>query len=201
MSAFTADLQDPLPPTTTKRKASPDLPEDDAATTAKRTKVDDDTVQPNRDADDAAQNGAERRPSMADTRPSAAATAGRRPGRNTNISLEEKKRGQRLFGGLVSALSSNSVSGPGRAGAAGRSVPGVAGGSASTRGKLSEQQQERRREMERRAQQRRAEDEKKRAEKRERLRKVRLVEQVRLDEEAVCACPKNILSFGMLTTE
>lgn len=76
--------------------------------------------------------------------------------------MEEKKRGQRLFGGLVSTLSRTT----------------------------SSTQQQRRLEIERRqhekAQQRRAEDEKRRAEKLEQLKRVRQIEQVKLDERAVC---------------
>lgn len=91
-------------------------------------------------------------------RPSA--TAG--PPVRRNVSLEEKKRGQRLFGGLVSTLSRTA----------------------------SSTQQQRRLEIERRqhekAQQRRAEDEKRRAEKLEQLKRVRQIEQVKLDERAVC---------------
>ncbi|EAQ90996.1 hypothetical protein CHGG_02931 [Chaetomium globosum CBS 148.51] len=89
-------------------------------------------------------------------RPSA--TAG--PPVRRNVSLEEKKRGQRLFGGLVSTLSRTA----------------------------SSTQQQRRLEIERRqhekAQQRRAEDEKRRAEKLEQLKRVRQIEQVKLDERA-----------------
>lgn len=91
-------------------------------------------------------------------RPSA--TAG--PPVRRNVSMEEKKRGQRLFGGLVSTLSRTT----------------------------SSTQQQRRLEIERRqhekAQQRRAEDEKRRAEKLEQLKRVRQIEQVKLDERAVC---------------
>jgi len=75
--------------------------------------------------------------------------------------MEEKKRGQRLFGGLVSTLSRTT----------------------------SSTQQQRRLEIERRqhekAQQRRAEDEKRRAEKLEQLKRVRQIEQVKLDERAM----------------
>jgi hypothetical protein len=76
--------------------------------------------------------------------------------------MEEKKRGQRLFGGLVNTLS--------------RTTSGT--------------QQQKRLEIERRqhekAQQRRAEDEKRRAEKLEQLKRTRQIEQVKLDERAVC---------------
>lgn len=78
-----------------------------------------------------------------------------------NVSLEEKKRGQRLFGGLVSTLS--------------RTTSGS--------------QHPRRLEIERRqhekAQQRRADDEKRRAERLEQLKRTRQIEQVKLDEQAV----------------
>ncbi|KAK4123417.1 hypothetical protein N657DRAFT_719044 [Parathielavia appendiculata] len=87
-----------------------------------------------------------------------ASMGGGPPGRRS-ISLEEKKRGQRLFGGLVSALS--------------RSSSGT--------------QQQKRLEIERRqhekSQQRRAEDEKRRIEKLEQLKRTRKIEQVKLDEQ------------------
>lgn len=86
-------------------------------------------------------------------------TSGPPPRRN--FSLEEKRRGQRLFGGLVSALS---------------------------RPPSSSQQQKRleiERRQQERAQQRRADDEKRRAEKLEKLERVRKIEQVKLDEQAV----------------
>ncbi|KAK4233793.1 pinin/SDK/memA/ protein conserved region-domain-containing protein [Achaetomium macrosporum] len=75
--------------------------------------------------------------------------------------LEEKKRGQRLFGSLVSTLSRTT----------------------------SRPQQQKRLEIERRqhekAQQRRAEDEKRRAERLEQLKRTRQIEQVKLDEQAM----------------
>jgi hypothetical protein len=80
-----------------------------------------------------------------------------------NVSIEEKKRGQRLFGSLVSTLSRTT----------------------------SRPQQQKRLEIERRqqekAQQRRAEDEKRRAERLEQLKKTRQIEQIKLDEQAVCS--------------
>jgi hypothetical protein len=79
-----------------------------------------------------------------------------------SISQEEKKRGQRLFGGLLTALSRPT----------------------------SASQQQKRLEIERRqqekAQQRRAEDDKRRVEKLEKLRRVRQIEQLKLEEQAVC---------------
>ncbi|KAK3295929.1 pinin/SDK/memA/ protein conserved region-domain-containing protein [Chaetomium fimeti] len=99
-------------------------------------------------------------------RPSAAAG----PPARRNVSMEEKKRGQRLFGGLVSTLSRTT----------------------------SSTQQQRRLDIERRqqekAQQRRAEDEKRRAEKLERLKRVRQIEQVKLDERAMNTRHSTMLS-------
>ncbi|KAK3302167.1 uncharacterized protein B0T15DRAFT_487392 [Chaetomium strumarium] len=78
-----------------------------------------------------------------------------------NVSLEEKKRGQRLFGSLVSTISRTT----------------------------SRPQQQKRLEIERRqqekAQQRRAEDEKRRAERLEQLKKTRQIEQIKLDEQVM----------------
>ncbi|KAJ4304376.1 hypothetical protein N0V88_001989 [Collariella sp. IMI 366227] len=88
------------------------------------------------------------------------------PPARRNFSMEEKKRGQRLFGGLVSALS--------------RPPSGA--------------QQQKRLEIERRqqekAQQRRADDEKRRTEKLERLKRIREIEQIGLDEQATKSEPK-----------
>ncbi|KAK4106499.1 hypothetical protein N658DRAFT_512331 [Parathielavia hyrcaniae] len=88
-------------------------------------------------------------------------SAGGGPSGRRNISLEEKKRGQRLFGGLVSALN--------------RSSSGT--------------QHQKRLEIERRqhekANQRRAEDEKRRIEKLEQLQRTRQIEQVKLDEQVM----------------
>lgn len=89
------------------------------------------------------------------------------PGRR-NVSLEEKKRGQRLFGSLVSTLSR------------------TASGS----------QQQRRLEIERRqqekAQQRRAEDELRRAARLDQLRRTRQIERIKLEEKAVCGRVGNL---------
>lgn len=119
---------------------------DDAAARASSTE----TPRANPDADP--------RGSSETQRPSAASG----PPTRRNISLEEKKRGQRLFGGLVNTLSRTT----------------------------SATQQQRRLEIERRqhekAKQRRAEDERRRIEKLERLKKTREIEQVKLDERAVC---------------
>ncbi|KAL2181628.1 pinin/SDK/memA/ protein conserved region-domain-containing protein [Thermothelomyces heterothallicus CBS 202.75] len=108
---------------------------------------------------------AEPRRSPEAQRPSAASG----PPTRRNISLEEKRRGQRLFGGLVNTLSRTT----------------------------SATQQQRRLEIERRqhekAQQRRAEDEKRRIEKLERLKKTREIEQVKLDERAMKARHETML--------
>jgi len=171
---------------TNKRKASPEVSAEDAA--GKRMRLEDgDTVAPpsngvgteapnipeesasgRKEQDGShsetsptrthrASQDAEPRRSPEARRPSA--TAG--PPVRRNVSLEEKKRGQRLFGGLVSTLS--------------RTTTGT--------------QQQRRLEVERRqqekAQQRRAEDEKRRAEKLEHLKRIREIEQVKLDERAM----------------
>lgn len=88
--------------------------------------------------------------------PGAGADRGRK-----SISEQEKKRGQRLFGGLLSTLSQ----------------------------KPANSQQKKRLEIERRqqerAQQRRAEDDKRRIEKLARLNHARKIEQVKFDEQAV----------------
>lgn len=168
---------------TNKRKASPEPSED--STVVKRTRVEDgDETVPSNNGNDRGlsepRNGApptkeerdgpyaERSPPRAqepDSRRSPearrlSATSGGFPGRKS-VSHEEKKRGQRLFGGLLSALSR------------------PASGS----------QQQRRLEIERRqqekAQQRRAEDDKRRAEKLERVKRVRQIEQIKLEEQAV----------------
>jgi hypothetical protein len=174
-------------PTTNKRKASPERPEED--TSGKRVKLGEgDDNAPSSDGINAdvkvSRDGAmsieeeqreapteglsttqthraepehESRRASDAQRPSA--TGG--PPARRSISIEEKKRGQRLFGGLVSALS--------------RTPSGA--------------QQQKRLEIERRqhekAQQRRAEDEKRRAEKLEQLKRTRQIEQVKLDEQVV----------------
>jgi hypothetical protein len=178
--------------TTNKRKASPELAEEDAA--GKRIKLGDEPENaPPRDGatselgkverdntagaaaakeQDEPQRGSSptrphRREAAAEPEPRRSPEA-RRPSAaggppvRRNVSIEEKKRGQRLFGGLVSTLSR------------------TASGS----------QQQKRLEIERRqhekAQQRRAEDEKRRAERLEQLKRTRQIEQVKLDEQAVC---------------
>ncbi|KAK4140325.1 pinin/SDK/memA/ protein conserved region-domain-containing protein [Dichotomopilus funicola] len=173
---------------TNKRKASPEITTDDAA--GKRLRLDEDQTPapPRNNADTLTAEGAsddfnstrngdesftgkspatrhtDRNPSLrrspaAQRRPSATVAAG--PPTRHNVSQEEKKRGQRLFGGLVSALN-RSASGP---------------------------QQQRRREIEKRqqerAQQRRVEDEKRRAEKLAGLKRRREIAQVELDEQAM----------------
>jgi hypothetical protein len=180
-------------PTTNKRKASPERPEEDA--TGKRLKLEDGNATEVKEAcDDTGsieeehqreapteassttqthQAGPEQEPRRASDarRPSA---AGGPPARR-NISIEEKKRGQRLFGGLVSALSRTP----------------------------SEAQQQKRLEIERRqhekAQQRRAEDEKRRAEKLEQLKRTRQIEQVKLDEQVVRHYSLFFSPSGLLT--
>lgn len=178
-----AEAEDPI---TNKRKASPEPPED--ATLVKRTKVED------RDENGGVggvsgrlgepQNGTtsvneEGGGSHAEISPARAQEAGpeagsrqspeaRRPSVTgglpirKSVSQEEKKRGQRLFGGLLTALSRPA----------------------------SSSQQQKRLDIERRqqekAQQRRAEDDKRRAEKLEKIRRARQVEQIKLDEQAVC---------------
>lgn len=98
-----------------------------------------------------------RRPSWDQRRPS----AGNGPPIRRQVTLEEKKRGQRLFGSLVSTLS-RSASGPGQ-----------------RRAEVERRQQER-------AQARRAEDEKRRAERVEDIKRTREIEQINIDERAVC---------------
>ncbi|AEO69248.1 uncharacterized protein THITE_155901 [Thermothielavioides terrestris NRRL 8126] len=143
---------------THKRKATPELTEEDTA--GKRLKLDDGNEDvPNLNAhatepEPEREPGARRSPEA--RRPSA---SGGPPIRRA-VSLEEKKRGQRLFGGLVSTLS--------------RTTAGS--------------QQQRRLEIERRqhekAQQRRAEDEKRRAERLAQLKRTRQIEQIKLEEQA-----------------
>ena len=165
---------------TNKRKASAeDLAEDVAG---KRTKFEDtiDDAPPSNDRDTEIMNGpdgalpienephTQGSPTRTDraerqTEPPRSPEA-RRPSASggppvrRNVSLEEKKRGQRLFGGLVNTLS--------------RTTSGS--------------QQQKRLEIDRRqhekAQQRRAEVEKRRAERLQQLKKTRPIEQVKLDE-------------------
>ncbi len=79
-----------------------------------------------------------------------------------NFSLEEKKRGQRLFGGLLSTLN--------------KSAPST---HQKKRQEIEKRQQER-------AQQQWVEDDKRRAEKLAKLTSVRKIEQVKFDEQVVC---------------
>ncbi|KAL2257965.1 hypothetical protein VTK26DRAFT_8907 [Humicola hyalothermophila] len=101
-------------------------------------------------------------------RPSA--TAGPPPRRS--FSLEEKKRGQRLFGGLVSALSRT-----------------PSGSQQQKRLEIERRQQEK-------AQQRRAEDEKRRAEKLGKLERIRRIEQVKLEEQAMRTRHSTLLALA-----
>ncbi|KAL2128063.1 hypothetical protein VTI74DRAFT_9767 [Chaetomium olivicolor] len=178
-----AELEDAV---SSKRKASPEPTEEDAAGKRIRLETEDDNALPNngigaelKDNQNGATPGQKeqnesyterspetaprpepepaRRDSLEARRPSA--TGG--PPVRRNITLEEKKRGQRLFGGLVSALS--------------RPASGA--------------QQKKRLEIERRqqekAQQRRAEDEKRRIERLERLKRTREIEQIKLEEQVM----------------
>ena len=79
-----------------------------------------------------------------------------------NFSLEEKKRGQRLFGGLLSTLN--------------KSAPNT---HQKKRQEIEKRQQER-------AQQQWVEDDKRRTEKLAKLTPVRKIEQVKFDEQVVC---------------
>lgn len=166
--------------TTQKRKASPSpTPEDAGPKRAKLEEKDGDAVAGNGDGvapeRKEAMNGnssaVERHDEISDRRPSGADTAdrlsaeARKPalpvGGRRNFSQEEKKRGQRLFGGLLSTLSQTT----------------------------SNSQQKKRLEIERRqqakAQLQRAEDDKRRLEKLDRLNHIRKIEQVKFDEQAV----------------
>ena len=110
-----------------------------------------------------------RRPSIPTPESKQAPGSGPDRGRKS-ISEQEKKRGQRLFGGLLSTLS----------------------------GRPANSQQKKRADIERRqqerAQQQRAEDDKRRVEKLAKLTHVRKIEQVKFDEQVVsppvqlCAC-------------
>jgi hypothetical protein len=114
---------------------------------------------------------ASRRPSVPTTEARQAPGSGPDRGRRS-ISEQEKKRGQRLFGGLLSTLSQK---------------PGGGGGGAG-----GQQQQKRRAEIERRqqerAQQQRAEDDKRRVQKLAKLNRLREIEQVKLEEDVVSPC-------------
>lgn len=106
----------------------------------------------------------------ADDRPRRDSSTSRRGSRandcetRKNAMQEEKKRGKRLFGGLLSTLSQTS----------------------------GNTQQKRRREIEQRQQERmrkqRAEDDKERAVKRASLTEIRMAEQIVFDEEVVSSC-------------
>ncbi|KAK5664225.1 hypothetical protein OQA88_441 [Cercophora sp. LCS_1] len=89
-----------------------------------------------------------------------------------NFSQEEKKRGQRLFGGLLSTLSQTT----------------------------SNTQQRKRLDIERRqyerAQQQRVEDDRRRADKLAKLNHVRKIEQIKLDEQVMDARHSNMLSLA-----
>lgn len=106
-----------------------------------------------------------RQPSAHTPEPRQAPGPGPDRGRRS-ISEQEKKRGQRLFGGLLSTLSQ----------------------------KPAGQQQKKRQEIERRqqerAQQQRVESDKRRAEKLAKLNHVRAVEQVKFDEQVVSFCTR-----------
>ncbi|KAB5570167.1 pinin/SDK/memA/ protein conserved region-domain-containing protein [Coniochaeta sp. 2T2.1] len=86
------------------------------------------------------------------------------------ITEQEKKRGQRLFGGLLSTLSQRTPNNP----------------QSKKRAEIEKRQHER-------AQQQRAEDERRRAEKLAKLTHVRRVEQVALDERMMRTRHKNML--------
>ncbi|KAJ9131166.1 hypothetical protein NKR23_g11825 [Pleurostoma richardsiae] len=94
------------------------------------------------------------------------------PDRRRNFSQEERKRGQRLFGGLLSTLSQTN----------------------------SNSQHKRRLEIERRqqekAQQRKIEDDKRRTEKLEKLSHVRKIEQVKFDEQVMRTRHSNMLAMA-----
>jgi len=170
---------------TNKRKASPNPSPDDIA--GKRVKLGDgENASPGNSADSESKeprdantpvkgeldgsytSGSPTRTHREEPAPSRHSPEARRPSITSgpparrNFSQEEKKRGQRLFGGLMSTLS--------------RTTSGT--------------QQQKRLEIERRqqekAQQRRAEDEKRRAEKLDLLKRTRQIEQVKLDERVVC---------------
>jgi hypothetical protein len=100
-----------------------------------------------------------RRPSIPTPEPRRAPDPG--PDRRKNFSNEEKKRGQRLFGGLLNTLSQT-----------------TANSQQKKRLEIERRQQER-------AQQQRAEDDKRRAEKLAKLNHVRKIQQVKLDEQVV----------------
>ncbi|OIW33612.1 hypothetical protein CONLIGDRAFT_628522 [Coniochaeta ligniaria NRRL 30616] len=89
-----------------------------------------------------------------------------------SISEQEKKRGQRLFGGLLSTLSQK-----------------PANSAQKKRQEVERRQQER-------AQQQRAEDDKRRVEKLAKLNHVRKIEQVKFDEQVMQTRHKNMLAHA-----
>ncbi|KAL2024395.1 hypothetical protein VTK56DRAFT_8206 [Thermocarpiscus australiensis] len=170
-----AEVEDPI---TNKRKASPEPPAEDA--TAKRAKVGEGDETIDRDLSEPV-NGTEKKdreeahtgtPPSRENGPGAeqdsrhspevrrlSVTGG--PPVRKSFSEEEKKRGQRLFGGLLSTLSRT-----------------TSGSQQQKRLEIERRQQEK-------AQQRRAEDDRRRAEKLEKLRRTRQIEQIKLDEQAM----------------
>lgn len=104
-----------------------------------------------------------RRPSVPTPEPRQASGPGPDRGRRS-VSEQEKKRGQRLFGSLLSTLSQK---------------PG---------GQQQKKRQEIERRQQERAQQHRVESDKRRAEKLAKLSHVRAVEQVKFDEQVVSFC-------------
>ena len=175
-------MAEPEDAITNKRKASPDPAAEDV--TAKRSRVEEGDENGGNGVDhemkdthngtipDKEQDGrhTERSPRShrAEAEPDARRSPEARrpsasgPGRR-NFTMEDKKRGQRLFGGLVSTLSRT-----------------TSGSQQQKRLEIERRQQEK-------AQQRRAEDEKRRVERLEKLGRMRRIEQVKLDEQAVCA--------------
>jgi hypothetical protein len=87
-----------------------------------------------------------------------------------NFSQEEKKRGQRLFGGLLNTLSQTTAS------------------------SLQKKRLEIERRQQDRVQQQRVEDDKHRAEKLSKLKHTRKVEQVKFDEQVVCRISRGPLA-------
>lgn len=155
-----------------KRKsldASPDAHNDDNAAPSKRVKVEDEDMAMNNDA-----GGNDASPKRRSPSPGRRTSHSRRDSETSrkesvtvdrssrnSFSQEEKKRGKRLFGGLLSTLSQTT----------------------------NNSQQKRRQEVEKRQQERaakqRIEDDKRRSERFAKLDKIRKVEQVRFDEQAV----------------
>ncbi|KAL2271620.1 hypothetical protein VTJ83DRAFT_991 [Remersonia thermophila] len=186
-------MADAATTTAPKRKATPEAAFDDIA--GKRARLDhDDDFSPSANGarngtaegttDGPARTDAGRDPSAGSpprARPEAESQARRpsdqrRPSTTSGppirrqVTLEEKKRGQRLFGNLVSTLS-RTASGPQQ----------------QRRLDIGRRQQER-------AQQRRAEDERRRAERPEDVARSREIEQLNLDERAMHTRHRTILS-------